>query len=1435
MAHRRHSLFSTAVAVLLALTWGTGRADAKPPDKPLKLKGKITAKERKEAAARARALGMLPGVAGLTGTKGRSAGVLSAGATRTALATTALPPWADPGGVPHYFGPFGNWAYSPVPAGPILSVAVDAGGAGYTAPVVNILDAYGTGTGATATATLIGDAIGTISVTSAGTGYSAPVVQIVDPTGTGAAASAFLDPALVTGGIRKFVDQLPGLGLAAANGLGQYIPVAVPENFATPSLPSSDHYVIGLVEFNEKMHTDLPPTLHRGYVQLETPANAASSKHVALRSADGLTAVTYPDGTQVYAVDDPHFLGPVIVAQRDKPVRITFHNLLPIGSGGDLFLPVDTTVMGSGNGPMMAGMPGMQPEAYTQNRATVHLHGNNTVWISDGTTHQWITPAGEATMYPKGVSARNVPDMPDPGPGAATFFYTNAQSARLMFYHDHAMGITRLNVYAGEAAGYLVTDQVETDLVAGTNVTGVNPGGLKVLPDLGIPLVIQDRTWVDAATIGAQDPTWNSGTAPRDPVTGKITGYNTGDLWYPHVYLSAQNPWDLSGVNAIGRWHYGPWFWPPVQNIAQGPVANPYYQPDCDLVPPGPGCTAPWEPPLQPGVPSLSMAGEAFMDTPVVNGTAYPYLTVEPKAYRFRILNAADDRMFNLQLYVAADKTTPTTAGATGTVLCDTAGGVVDNCTEVKMVSQAGLPNQLADWPSGVPDPLTKGPDWIQIGTEGGFLPAPVLIPSQPIGWNLNPTTFNYGNVNQRSLLLGTAERADVIVDFSAYAGKTLILYNDAPAAFPAGVPSYDFFTGVASQLESGGAPSTLPGFGPNTRTVMQIRVGTAVTTPTPDVTLANLEAVFAKTATKRGAFEVSQEPILVPQAAYGSAYNRADFPATAAKQYVQFHDTSKTFTQLNADGTSGAAFTLGLEPKAMHDEMGGVYDVQFGRMSGMLGLDNPNPTSTAANFLAYPYGGPPVDVIKATDALSTQIGTLRDGTQIWKITHNGVDTHTIHTHLFNAQLVNRVAMDGVMLPPEPNELGWKDTFRVNPLEHTILALRPVPPTPAQVPFDIPNSVRLIDPTMAEGELLPEPPPAGWFDPAGNGINGMVNHYVNFGAEYVYHCHILAHEEMDMMHAIAFAIPPKAPSGLAAVIAGSGNKQRIDLTWTDASANETSFRVERSTGAAGPWTLVATVAENSIAYSDTSVNFKSSPAYYYRLFATNTVGDTAAYPAPSIGFPNVSVDSDPTAVVAVGTPAVTGPAAPTALTATLQAGPRIALSFKDNSSNETSFKLERDVNGTGFVPLATLAAASGTKTVTTSDATVVAGNTYTYRVAASNAAGDSAWAVSAAVAIAAPPLAPASLTATAVRSGGKNAQITLTWPDVAGETGYTIQQCLEPTFMSGVVTTNVAANATSWTSGSVSRLTSYYFRNRASNAAGTSGWTNALPFPIVTP
>lgn len=778
--YRRKFLILMSLALVLlvsALAWIGGRVLAKePPGKDLKFHGKVTPAERKAAAKNFKA------------------------ARQAALAAgvTLAPPALDPGGIPHYFGPWPNWAYSPLPRGPVTSITLTSGGSGYTAPTVTIDDVYYTGTGAAATATVAGGVITGITLNSGGSGYTAPVVTIMDATGTGAAATAAVTSG-VTGGIRKFVDKVPGLTAAGANLLRQYLPVAVADS---STYPGSNYYEIALVEFNEKMHSDLPPTRHRGYVQLET--SVISGAHIALTNPDA-SAILLPNGSQAYAVDNPHFLGPIIVSQRNVPVRIKFYNLLPKGAGGNLFVPVDTTIMGSGDGPNQIGTDANgNPvyEQYTQNRATVHLHGNNSVWISDGTPHQWITPANETTTYPEGVSVVNVPGMPDSGhrDGSMTFYYTNAQSARLMFYHDHAYGITRLNVYVGEAAGYLITDQVEQDLINGTNNSGVNPGLAKVLPDIGIPLVIQDRTFVDATTITAQDPTWNRGTTPPVP--------KTGDLWYPHVYMPAQNPYDPTGGNTFGRWHYAAWFWPPATNLAHPPVPNEYYDP----------VNAPWEPPMRPDFPNPSNPGEAFMDTPIVNGTVYPYLEVEPKAYRFRILNAADDRFFNLQFYVA-DPAVITADGRSN--------------TEVKMVP---APDGRE---GGVPDLTTAGPNWIQIGTEGGFLPAPVLVPNQYVTWNGDPTTFNWGNVDKHSLLVGTAERADVIVDFSAFAGKTLILYNDAPAAFPAPDSRYDYYTGDPDQTDTGGAPSTQPGYGPNTRTIMQIRV--AASAPAPVYDLATL------------------------------------------------------------------------------------------------------------------------------------------------------------------------------------------------------------------------------------------------------------------------------------------------------------------------------------------------------------------------------------------------------------------------------------------------------------------------------------------------------------------------------------------------------------------------------------------------------------------
>ena len=1340
----------------------------------------------------------------------------------------AVLPWGPmQGGTPNYFGPEPNWAYSPQPT--------------------------------------------------------------VDPVAED-----------LTGGIHKFVDSLAGLTAANANNLGQYISIAVAD---TTTFPGSDYYEIALVEFAEKMHTDLNPTVLRGYVQVETPVNAATSAHVPLTYLDDtpLDSLDNPPivdraGNPVFGYDEPHYLGATIVATKDTPVRIKFTNYLPTGEGGDLFIPVDTTVMGSGVGPNMimpmhthynAGDPtvsihAMEPhnlsvgslvklegftpaayngefrvvgvssalsfqvtlktdpgdeatvlgnvtEMYTDNRATLHLHGGDNPWISDGTQHQWITPYGEVTNYDKGASAQNVPDMPDPGDGSMTFFWPNNQSSRLMFYHDHAFGITRLNVYAGEAAGYVLTDAVEQDLIA-----------RGVLPDIGIPLVIQDKSFVDPTTILTTDPTWPL------PVDDALS-----NLWMGHVFMPAEDPNVLDGVSPMGRWLYGPWQWPPfpvdhlvihsvtsilvtnggskydpldpptvtithplvdgagnpINGVTRQPaiaqaVVNPLtgkvtalnvidggsYEGEPVITieappdPTGTTATAFAVTYQTPNVPDVSMTPEAFMDTAVVNGTAYPYLDVDPKAYRFRILNAADDRFFNLQLVEATsiissinltdpgagytrapsvrigdyllDGTTPgpgigakavarleydpitglktgriagiemlavgsgyvnpqiTLVGGTPTTPATAAAEVYSAPTEVGMVEFAEFQPDGTEWPAGwptpdhrmggIPDPNKLGPQMIQIGTEGGFLPAPVVFDNIPLGWDLDNLSITVNNVKEHNLFLGCAERADVVVDFSQFAGKTLILYSDTPAPVPAGDPRVDYYTGDPDQSGEGGSVSTLPGYGPNVRTLMQIRVrdllpgevvqtfdlqalqnefkttattvrqvtftsdptgtgataeaaidpitgavtgitllsgGSGYTSPTQvaialpgdnvgtgfaaeavidpgtgAVTGVNLVSPGSGYGTLPGVFARGQDPIIVPQAPYNEAYGGVFPELTTA--YERIDSNSLTFRPLDlttrqVGDLATEAVTINNKDKAIIEE----WSTEWGRIQTFLGVEVPFTNSTNQTSLWFTVQDPVTEILTDSGDVMSPLGSLGDGTQIWKIAHNGVDTHPIHFHLFNVQLVNRIDWAGFIKPPEPNEMGWKETVRMNPLETAVVAFRPVAP---KVPFGQPDSIRLLDPTMPLGATAGFKP----FDANGDPV-AVVNDYYNFGWEYVWHCHILSHEEMDMMRPIQLNVARALAA--APLLTRIVDPDQVHLFWTDGTplsdpatwgnpANEVGYRIERAqiqpNGQPDTYINLGSALANATDFIDGT--FDPAFAYRYRVIAFNAAGDSTS-------------------------------------------------------------------------------------------------------------------------------------------------------------------------------------------------------------------------------
>ncbi|HET6493980.1 MAG TPA: multicopper oxidase domain-containing protein, partial [Thermoleophilia bacterium] len=1228
----------------------------------------------------------------------------------------------------------------------VLSVTLDTYGAGYTSdPTITFDDAAGSGSGAAATATRDNGSVTSLHLTAGGSGY------------------------ISGGGIKKFQDQLPMLCDPSVDAScpdwntdpdAKYLPVGVPVE-TTYDEPNgqrikSDEYEIGLVQYRTKFNSDLPATLVRGYVQLETPAfvedHPGVSQHYPLYNAD-LQDRTSPgervliDGQPAFAVTPPQWLGPVITATKNKPVRIVFRNLLPKDQPGDLFLPVDSTLMGSGMGPM--GQPletdqgsvtdlirnppcteSPKPnDCFKDDRATLHLHGGITPWISDGTPHQWITPANEDTPWPEGVDVRNVPDMDvglDPTDGVQTFYYTNQQSARFMFYHDHAWGITRLNVYAGEAAGYLIADETEQALVDSSTIPG---------PADTIPLVIQDRTFVpqdsqlydqhndpenpDAITSYGQDPTWDQ---------DRWGSY--GDSWYHHVYMPAQNPGDASGMSAYGRWMYGPWFWPPAADTAYGPIDNPYYDSDCDLDDPAtwqyqtdPYC----EPSQIPGTPNISAGMEQFNDTPTVNGVAYPEVTLQPKSYRFRILNAANDRSFNLQWYIA-DPSTGTNS-------------------EVALDPQLLAAAQTD--PNVFPTPVdanndAAGPDWIHIGSEGGFLPAPTVTDGQqPTTWITDPTRFDVGNVDLHSMALAPAERSDVIVDFSAFAGRTLIMYNDAPAAWPARVASYDYYTGAAD-LSPNGAPTILPGYGPNTRTVMRVKIAAAA--PAAAFNLNKLKKAFSHKADGSGVFESGQHPVIVGQAAYNSAYGTS-FPAASNCNPVP-NELNPAFqicdglVRVNDTLTFGfntlkkpkAKTILDLQPKAIHDEMNATTFDEFGRMQANLGVEAQPPTPGAQNGTFYPFVNPATELVNAQDlpknavtydangnAVSditiAPLSNPNDGTQMWRITHNGVDTHPIHFHLYDVQMINRVSWDNIILKTEPGELGWKDTIRVSPLQDTIVALRPIIP---DVPWEVPNSVRNLNPMDPTGSTNL----FNSVDPQGNPTAPIVNQLVNFGWQYVWHCHILSHEEMDMMRPQSVALPPVAATGLAFEIVDG----HVVLTFNDNSIAETSYVVQRNDGTG--WVDAGTIDVPLTVEGDPhQVRTFTDPAAYdpalvydYRVAARNTVG----YVADS-AYPSVTAQS-------VSEAALTGdpPADPTGLTATAEVGPQVALSFTDNAIDETGFTLQRAVNGGTWAALTTLPANTNvdpgaTGTVTYNDTGLTAGDTYDYRVRADKGAAASGW------------------------------------------------------------------------------------------------------------
>jgi len=425
---------------------------------------------------------------------------------------------------------------------------------------------------------------------------------------------------------------------------------------------------------------------------------------------------------------------------------------------------------------------------------------------------------------------------------------------------------------------------------------------------------------------------------------------------------------------------------------------------------------------------------EFFGDVILVNGAPWPYMQVEPRRYRFRFLNGSNARVYELRL--------------------------MDKVLKV------------------------AGPAFWQIGSDGGLLDAPVKLNDPLVA-------------KPPRLIMASGERADIVIDFSGYAGKWLTLVNGAKAPFPKGVSADPKTNGV----------------------VMQFRVGTTVTGGS-DPSLNP-----ATTTTLRPA------PIERPVA-----------------------------------GPVKRALTL-------NEEMGLGGPLAMFVNNTMWDMD---PTE------------------------SVQVGD----TEVWEIINLTADTHPIHLHLFQFQMVNRQAfntskymgvygmpmagmgpplpydvptaatgfklggnpdvtpyLQGPAVAPDPNERGWKDTFRMNPGEVTRIIVRAAPQDAAE------KAAAALPPVaVAPGVNFFgfEPwTPMGQTDSFG---------YPG-GPGYVWHCHIIDHEDNEMMRQLMILGPPAVASQLA-----SREPATASLTPTSAPlSSEVELAPSRPNPATGPSRIAFTL------------------------------------------------------------------------------------------------------------------------------------------------------------------------------------------------------------------------------------------------------------------
>jgi titin len=269
---------------------------------------------------------------------------------------------------------------------------------------------------------------------------------------------------------------------------------------------------------------------------------------------------------------------------------------------------------------------------------------------------------------------------------------------------------------------------------------------------------------------------------------------------------------------------------------------------------------------------------------------------------------------------------------------------------------------------------------------------------------------------------------------------------------------------------------------------------------------------------------------------------------------------------------------------------------------------------------------------------------------------------------------------------------------------------------------------------------------------------------------------------------------PAKPSGLQAVAPTSS---AVNLTWTDNSANETGFVVERS-GDDAVFTVLSTVGAGTVSYQDGTV--APLTTYYYRVAAKGADGNSAY--------------SD---TAGVKTPAHI-PDIPSAFTATPDSTGAIVLSWTESSADQTGFALQRSSDSVVFTTIATPAPGD----TSFRDAEVRSSTRYYYRILATGENGNSPYSgIVAAVTVTTAPAAPAALTATALSANA----VQLVWTDRSdNETWFELERSTDGT--SFTLAATPPAGSQSYTDQGLEASTTYYYRVRATGIGGSSAYSD---------